>query len=326
MVKFKSLIVTVLLIVMISGLCMPVFAASFNIDVKFDGKNISMESENPDTSWTLDNFLPGNSDTSSVTINNNGQKTVTVETSISIEEDTGLLEKIDLEVKNKAGEVVYTGAYTELKTITKQLAVGENETYTVKTSLNKSAGNEYQNKQYKLKFNFNSIGNIPNGKLTIRYVDKEIYEAMQDKNDVTKDLEPPTIDTQKINSENYNLPSIGKEIEGYYFDHVEGNLNDSYKEEGSEVIYFYNKIKQGRVIAKYIVDNEFEEQVGATQQNKVLRRIDEIKEIRNEQIPYSFEELQFEGYEFTGVIDGNKKITIRDKDKDSNNDYKNKGK
>ena len=239
--KKSKIIISIILIITILGMYVESLAASFNLNVLFDGKNISMESETPDMSWNLENFLPGNSDTSSITIQNGGKKTATVETTISIEEDTGLLEMIDLKVTNKAGEVVFTGKYTEFKTIEKSLKPGESETYTAVTSLNVNAGNEYQDKQYKLKFNFKAIGEIPYGTLTVKYVDEN-----------GDDLEPPTVETKKITSEKYNLPETGKNFDGYRFERVEGELTGEYKEEETTVIYHYNKIKYGNLIVNYV--------------------------------------------------------------------------
>ena len=239
--KKSKIIISIILIITILGMYVESLAASFNLNVLFDGKNISMESETPDMSWNLENFLPGNSDTSSITIQNGGKRTATVETTISIEEDTGLLEMIDLKVTNKAGEVVFTGKYTEFKTIEKSLKPGESETYTAVTSLNVNAGNEYQDKQYKLKFNFKAIGEIPYGTLTVKYVDEN-----------GDDLEPPTVETKKITSVKYNLPEIGKDFDGYRFDIVEGSITGEYKEEGTTVTYHYNKLKYGNLIVKYV--------------------------------------------------------------------------
>lgn len=274
----SKIIISLLLIITILGISLESLAKSFDLSVIFDGKNIAMESETPDMTWNLDNFLPGNSDTSSITITNNGEKTATVETTINIEENTGLLEMIDLTVTNKLGEPVYTGKYTDLKTITKSLAKGESETYTAVTSLNKDAGNEYQNKQYKLKFSFKAIGEIPYGTLTIKYVDEN-----------GENLEPPTVETKKITSEPYSLPGTGKNFDGYRFERVEGDITGEYKEEGTTVIYHYNKIKYGKLIVKY-VDEE----------GTVLEQSEDTKETGTK---YSLEPTgkNFEGYRFENV-------------------------
>lgn len=257
--KKSKIIISIILIITILGMYVESLAASFNLNVLFDGKNISMESETPDMSWNLENFLPGNSDTSSITIQNGGKKTATVETTISIEEDTGLLEMIDLKVTNKAGEVVFTGKYTEFKTIEKSLKPGESETYTAVTSLNVNAGNEYQDKQYKLKFNFKAIGEIPYGTLTVKYVDEN-----------GDDLEPPTVETKKITSEKYNLPETGKNFDGYHFERVEGELTGEYKEEGTTVIYHYNKIKYGNLIVNYV-----DEEGTLLEQKKIPKKLEQ---------------------------------------------------
>lgn len=274
----SKILISTLLIITILSISIQSFAKSFELSVKFNGKDIVMESETTDMTWELNNFLPGNSDTSSITITNAGEKPATVETTISIEEDTGLLEMIDLTVTNKEGDIVYTGSYTDLETITKSLKPGEIETYTAKTSLNINAGNEYQDKQYKLKFNFKAIGEVPFGKLTIKYVDEN-----------GKDLEPPTIETKKITSEKYNLPETGKTFEGYSFDRVEGELTGEYKEEGTTVIYHYNKIKYGKLIVKHVDED-----------GKILEESEDTKVVGTK---YSLENAGkfFEGYEFERV-------------------------
>lgn len=276
--KKSKIIITLMLIIAILGIYVESLAATFNLNILFDGKNISMESETPDMSWNLDNFLPGNSDTSSITIQNGGEKAATVETTISIQEDTGLLEMIDLKVTNKIGDIVFTGKYTEFETIEKNLKPGESETYTAVTSLNVDAGNEYQDKQYKLKFNFKAIGEIPYGTLTVKYVDEN-----------GNNLEPPTVETKKITSEKYNLPKTGKDFDGYRFERIEGEPTGEYKEEGTTVIYHYNKIKYGNLIIKY-VDEE----------GNILKQRQETKETGTKYLLESIGE-NIEGYKFDKV-------------------------
>lgn len=263
------------------------FAKSFDLNIKYDGKNISMESETPDTSWTLSNLLPGQSDTSSVTIKNSGVETVTLETQISIEENNGLLDAIDLTVTNKAGTEVYTGKYTDLKTIEVSLAPGATETYTVKTSMRVDAGNEYQNKQYKLRFNFVATADELAGTLTIRYVDQD-----------GKDIEPPTVETNYI-TETYDYtnqtPKDFSSIGYTYTGKVDGKLSGNYDINGSEIVYHYEKY--GNVVVKHIVDNEFEDDGN----NKVLKQFTDTKVVGKS---YNYASETFPGYEFTGKIDG----------------------
>ena len=275
----KIAISMLLILVILSGIIKSL-AVNFELNVKFDGKNISMESETPDMNWDLDNLLPGQSDVSSINIKNSGKKEVDLETSINIEEDTGLLEKIELTVTNKAGDTVFTGKYKDLKKITKRLKVGETEKYTVSTKLSVDAGNEYQDKKYKLKFNFNAIGSISVGKLTIKYVDED-----------GNDIEPPTVETKEITNK-YDLPTVGKDIDGYKFVKVEGPTSGEYKEEGTTVIYHYKKITYNKLTVKYVSD---------TEDGKILKQIQETKETGTE---YKYTPEQFEGYEYTGIVDG----------------------
>lgn len=287
----KIAISMLLILVILSGIIKSL-AVNFELNVKFDGKNISMESETPDMNWDLDNLLPGQSDVSSINIKNSGKKEVDLETSINIEEDTGLLEKIELTVTNNAGDTVFTGKYKDLKKITKRLKVGETEKYTVSTKLSVDAGNEYQDKKYKLKFNFNAIGSISVGKLTIKYVDEE-----------GNDIEPPTVETKEITNK-YDLPTVGKNIDGYKFVEVEGPTSGEYKEEGTTVIYHYKKITYNKLTVKYVSD---------TENGKILKQIQETKETGTE---YKYTPEQFEGYEYTGVVDGEPEGTFGKEDKE----------
>lgn len=278
MKKSKIIISVLLILTILATTCVEVFAVTLQLDVKFDGRNIVMESETPDMNWNLENFLPGDSDTSSITITNKGDRTATVETSINIEEDTGLVEAINLEVTNKDGEVVYTGRYTELKNISEELKAGDNQTYTVRTSLDVSAGNEYQNKQYKLKFSFKAIGNVPFGTLTVRHVDEN--------NDL---IEPETVETKKINSPDYNLSA--KNFDEYRFVSVDGPTQGPYKEEGVTVTFHYKKIVNGNLIIKY-VDKET---------NEIIKQENSTKEVGEKYGPLDQKGKNLNGYRFVGV-------------------------
>lgn len=289
MKKTKIIISVLLILSILLTTCSEVFAATVELDVKFDGKNIAMESETQDMNWNLDNFLPGSSDTSSITITNKGEKTAIVETSINIEEDTGLVEAINLEVTNKDGEVVYTGKYTELETIQEEFKPEEYQTYTVKTSLDASAGNEYQNKQYKLKFSFKAIGNVPFGTLTVRHVDEN--------NDL---IEPETVETKKINSPDYNVSA--KNFDGYRFVSVDGPTQGPYKEEGVIVTFHYEKVYYGNLIVKY-VDKE---------SGEILEQTSTKKEV-GENYKLNSTGKNFAGYKFES-IEGNLEGEITSED------------
>lgn len=298
--KTKRIIAILLTVVMLVMLPVEIFAKSVDLNIVYDGRNISIESEDTDPSWTLNNLLPGQSDTSTVTVKNTGVGAVLLETGIIIEEDTGLLDKIDMTVTNKAGDVVYKGSYTDLRTIETQLAPNATETFTVVTSLNVNAGNEYQGKQYKLKFNFKATGTELLGTLTVRYVD-------QDGND----LETPTVETDYI-TEKYDYRNVTPksfENRGYsYTGRVDGNLYDNYKVEGSEIVYHY--VKNSSVKVKHIVDNEYEED-GTTK--KVLKQFTDKKAVGSQ---YSYSSETFSGYEFNGTIDGDASGTVTEEQKE----------
>lgn len=287
MLKKNKIIITLLVVIVCISACITIYAKNMDINVTFDGRNIAMTSENPDTTWTIENFLPGDSDTSSVTINHTGSEPVTVETNITIEEDDGLVDGINLKVTNSANEEVYNGTYKDFETISKNMMAGDTETYTVVTSLDVSAGNEYQGKQYKLKFTFNATGYVPTGTLTIRYVDKDTDEEIQ----------PSTVDTKEI-SEEYNLSVTGPDFQGWRFvPPAEGILKDYYKQEGSTVTYKYEKIHYGKVTVKHIVDDEFE----SDGSNKILQQDSDIKEVGTS---YNFTPQTFPGYEFSNYVEG----------------------
>lgn len=286
--KNKKILVSILLIITILSSSIEVLAKSFDLSVIFDGRTIAMESEDTDMNWDLLNFIPGSSDTSSVTITNTGAKPATVDTRINIEENNGLLDMIDLTVKNKAGETVYTGSYTEYKDISKVFAVGETETYTVETKMNVNAGNEYQNKEYKLTFSFKATGQIPMGTLTVKYVDEN-----------GEDLEPSQIDTKKI-TERYELPETGKDFEGYKFDNVTGPTSGYYEEDGVEVVYHYHLLKYGKLIVKHVYDDVEDEN------ERLIKQTEDIQEVNTEYHLQS-EILNINGYTVSkveGNLDG----------------------
>lgn len=109
-------------------------------------------------------------------------------------------------------------------------------------------------------------------------IGKEIY---QNSNKIQKKLEHHIL---------YNLS--GKEIPGYTFEKVEGNITGEYKEEDTIVTYIYNKIpdiKTGRLIIKYV-----------DQDGKILE-----EEIQTKQVGTAYElnpiGKEISGYDFVTV-------------------------
>lgn len=299
MLKKKKIIAILVVMVICLSSAITSYAKDITMNVNFNGRTIVMSSEDPNTTWTIDNFLPGDSDESNVSITNTGENPVEVDTDISIEEDSGLVAGINLEVTNSANEVVFTGSYTDFETIEKEMQPGESETYKIKTSLDVSAGNEYQGKQYTLKINFTSRATVPTGTLTIRYIDKDTEE----------DLEPSTIDTKEI-SEQFNLPETGKSFEGYKFvPPAEGALSGYYDVNGHTVTYKYEKIKYGKITVKYVCDDETESDGSP----KILKQDSEIKEVGS---PYSFIPETFVGYVYANHVDGNQNGYVEENDKE----------
>lgn len=280
----KKKIISILLIIFIV-MCIPYksLAADFDLSVKFDGKsNITMESEKEDMSWNLNCLLPGQKDTSTLNVRNDGKAPVKLKMTISIEEDNGLLEMVDVSVKDKSNTEVYNGKYTEMKEITKTINPGNTESYSVDIGMNVNAGNEYQNKEYKLKFNFVASGDISNGTLTIRYVDED-----------GKDIATSEIKSGLVTEEYDELPSIGKEIDGYEFVSVDGKLKDYYQADGSIVTYKYKKKQQyGNLSVKWVSDSE---------NGKVLKSYSDRQKVGTH---YKYEPVSISGYKFNGKIEG----------------------
>lgn len=281
----KKNVISILLIIFFI-MCIPCssFAADFDLSVKFDGKsNITMESETEDMNWDLNCLLPGQKDISTLNVSNDGKAPVKLKIIISIEENNGLLEMVDVSVKDKSGIEVYNGKYTEMKEIIKTINPGNIESYTVDVGMNVNAGNEYQNKEYKLKFNFVASGDVNNGTLTIRYVDED-----------GKDIATSEIKSGLITEEYDELPSIGKKIDGYEFVSVDGKLKDYYQVEGSTVTYKYKKVQQyGNLSVKWVSDSE---------NGKVLKSYSDKQKVGTH---YKYEPVNISGYKFNGKIEGN---------------------
>lgn len=279
----KKVISIILIIFFIMFIPRCSLAADFDLSVKFDGKsNITMESETEDMNWNLNCLLPGQEDTSTLNVSNDGKAPVKLKMTISIEEDNGLLEMVDVSVKDKSGTEVYNGKYTEMKEITKTINPGNIESYAIGIGMNVNAGNEYQNKQYKLKFNFVASGDVSNGTLTIRYVDED-----------GKDISTSEIKTGLITEEYEELPSIGKEIDGYEFVSVDGKLKDYYQANGSVVTYKYKKLQQyGNLSVKWVSDSE---------NGKVLKSYSDKQKVGTH---YKYEPVDISGYKFNGKIEG----------------------
>lgn len=134
-----------------------VFAADMNVKVNCDGKTIKMTSETPDMTWKVENILPGESDESTVTLQNIGKKKVDVDLNAKIESGEELANIINLQIiKNQSStnkeETIFTGKYSELKTLKMNLDVSEKVTYKFIASLPMETGNEFQGKECVIKF------------------------------------------------------------------------------------------------------------------------------------------------------------------------------
>lgn len=134
-------------------------AASFALDIYCDGKTIRMESEQTQMGIDVSNLLPGQTDTSYLTVANKGTKDIELYISASIaENEDNLLDIIEFSIKDSSGDLMFSGDYNQFKRVELALANGKEQTYTLITKLPKEAGNEYQDKRISIKFDFEARG------------------------------------------------------------------------------------------------------------------------------------------------------------------------
>lgn len=157
MKKISMLVVLVITLIML--FTTGAYAANFDLDVYFNGKTISMQSEQTQMGLNISNLLPGQTDTSYLKVSNKGSKEVKLFFTASLENDEGhLLNVLTVSIKDSNGTEIFDGDYTNFNMVELPLQAGESETYTIITTLSKEAGNEYQNKQANVKFSFEARG------------------------------------------------------------------------------------------------------------------------------------------------------------------------
>lgn len=136
------------------------WADYFSLEVNYDGKNIEMRSETSDMLYKLENFLPGDKDVSYITIKNVGTEKVRVylkDTEVITGNDS-ILDKLIIRI-TKNENVIFTGKYKDIQNIKlTEISSEGNEAYKIETTFSNTAGNEFQSKDFEIKFNFISIG------------------------------------------------------------------------------------------------------------------------------------------------------------------------
>lgn len=140
-----------------------VLAANLNVQVNCTGKTIKMTSETPDMTWTINNLLPGEKDESTLTIENIGEKKVDVDLLAKIESGEDLTDVLDLKIiklqsDNGEEQELYSGKYSELKSVNVSLEGNKKDTYKFVIALPTEAGNEYQGKECVVKLHLTASG------------------------------------------------------------------------------------------------------------------------------------------------------------------------
>lgn len=140
-----------------------VFAANLNVQINCNGKTIKMTSETPDMTWKVTNLLPGEKDESTLTIENVGTKKVDVDLKAKIESGEELTQMLDLKIiklqsNSGAEQELFSGKYSELKSVNVNIEKGNKETYKFVTSLPVETGNEYQGRECVVKLGLTASG------------------------------------------------------------------------------------------------------------------------------------------------------------------------
>ena len=157
--KTKNVLIILTFVIMFFGiLTTNSSAATFDLDVYFDGKTITMNSEDESIGLNALNLLPGETDNSIINITNKGSQKVTLFVLAKVVDDNDLLEVLNIVIKDSNGTQLYSGNYNEFEKIEISLAKGAKETLNIQTSMPNEAGNEYQNKEANIKFTFEANG------------------------------------------------------------------------------------------------------------------------------------------------------------------------
>lgn len=157
--KLKRLLIIISLIVIIIGFSTTSsLAATFNLDVNYDGEEITMVSNDGEVEFSNLNLLPGETDESYINITNVGKNKVTIYMTAKIIEDEKLIDVLQINVINSKNEQLFSGKYSEFTKAEIVLDKNEKETITIKTIMPIEAGNEYQDKLANVEINFEANG------------------------------------------------------------------------------------------------------------------------------------------------------------------------
>ena len=185
---FKIILIFVILLLTLG--MNQVWANYFEIEVNYNGKKLEMTSEDPDMIYNIKNFSPGDSEISYLIIKNTGSKPVEMYIkNIEMLQDANLLNTLNIKITNQE-EIIFDGSYSKINQIDlKTINAGQVNTYKIETIFSKNAGNEYQNKEYNIKFNFEARGNeieeapnntVPNNNIPNGNVQKQETPKKQD--------------------------------------------------------------------------------------------------------------------------------------------------
>ena len=175
-------------------------AEYFTFDVNCDGKKIEMTSENPDIFFNIENFMPGDNNISYLVINNTGTYKVEVlMNSVEMSSGDNILGLLNLKMFDSEKEI-YRGIYSQVNAVKiAELEPGETKSFKIETEFSKTAGNEYQNKNYKIKFNFEARGEeeseqvIPtNNIIENEIIEPQINTIIPEKQEIKKDTTTST--------------------------------------------------------------------------------------------------------------------------------------
>ncbi len=159
--------ITATIITIILGFCLITnvsFAANLYVDVKCDGKTIQMTSKTPEMTWTINNILPGETEETTLKISNTGKKEVNVEFIATIEQGKEVADVLEIKIINISdnlqgkSEQIYNGKYTDLTNVNTYLDKNDSQEFKIITTLPENVGNEFQEKECIVKFNFVARG------------------------------------------------------------------------------------------------------------------------------------------------------------------------
>ena len=161
--KFVIIALLVAIIALITA--NSVYAVDYNVDVNCNGKTIKMISNTPNMTWNITNLLPGETEETTLTISNVGTKKVDVSFKATIENGTDVANILDIKIiksanndTQKEDEKVFDGKCSDLKSVNISLEKGKKQSYKIITYLPKETGNEFQEKECVVKFDFIATG------------------------------------------------------------------------------------------------------------------------------------------------------------------------